>query len=176
MNLVVIYGPPAVGKYTVAKELQKITNYKLLHNHLTVDLISSILDFGTSNFFKLSSQFRIQLIEAAVLDKVHGMIFTFCYVPNEDDKFIKSLFRLTQKYNINLYFVQLTCSEPELYHRVRYPSRMNFLKLKTKKSLHNSLRKWHFFSQIPSSATLSIDNTELGPKKAAHAIKKHYKL
>ena len=42
MNLVFIYGPPAVGKLTVAKELSLITGYPLFHNHLTRDLVHEL--------------------------------------------------------------------------------------------------------------------------------------
>ncbi|HIJ11483.1 TPA: hypothetical protein HA278_05490, partial [Candidatus Woesearchaeota archaeon] len=48
MIFVLIYGPMAVGKLTVAKELVKLTGYKLFHNHLTVDLVGSIFEWGTT--------------------------------------------------------------------------------------------------------------------------------
>jgi len=35
MKLVFIYGPPAVGKLTVANALAKVTGFKVFHNHLT---------------------------------------------------------------------------------------------------------------------------------------------
>jgi len=53
MRLIFIYGPPATGKLTVAKELAKLTKYKIFHNHLTVDLIGSVLKFGTKTFLTL---------------------------------------------------------------------------------------------------------------------------
>jgi len=37
--LLVLYGPAASGKYTIAKELAAITGWSLFHNHLTVDLL-----------------------------------------------------------------------------------------------------------------------------------------
>jgi len=39
MRLVYLYGPPGVGKLTVARELVALTGLKLLHNHLTVNLV-----------------------------------------------------------------------------------------------------------------------------------------
>ena len=50
MRLVFLYGPPAVGKLTVAKALARLTGYKVFHNHLTIDLVASILDWGTGPF------------------------------------------------------------------------------------------------------------------------------
>ena len=46
-KIVLITGPQAVGKMTVGQELSKITNLKLFHNHMTIDLVS--------NFFTTSS-------------------------------------------------------------------------------------------------------------------------
>ena len=46
MKLVFLYGPPAVGKFTVAKELAALTGFKLFHNHLTVDVATSIFEHG----------------------------------------------------------------------------------------------------------------------------------
>lgn len=38
MKLVIITGPQAVGKMTVGQELEKLTDLKLFHNHMTIDL------------------------------------------------------------------------------------------------------------------------------------------
>ncbi len=40
MELVLVFGPQAVGKMTVGQELDKITKLKLFHNHMTIDLVS----------------------------------------------------------------------------------------------------------------------------------------
>ena len=39
MKLVVLHGPPAVGKLTVARELARLTGWRLFHNHLVVDAL-----------------------------------------------------------------------------------------------------------------------------------------
>jgi hypothetical protein len=43
MNLLYLYGPPATGKLTVAKDVSALTGYHLFHNHLTLDLAREIL-------------------------------------------------------------------------------------------------------------------------------------
>lgn len=78
MKLVVIYGPLAVGKFTLGKELQKLTGYKLFHNHLTFDLIGSLFDVDADVFFGLNNRVRLDLIEAAAKHKIKGVIMTFC--------------------------------------------------------------------------------------------------
>ncbi|WP_433744437.1 hypothetical protein [Paenibacillus amylolyticus] len=47
MKLVIIFGPQAVGKMTVGQELEKITNLKLFHNHMTIELVSPYFSYGT---------------------------------------------------------------------------------------------------------------------------------
>jgi tRNA uridine 5-carbamoylmethylation protein Kti12 len=46
MKLVIIFNPHAAGKMTVGQELAKIIGRKLLHNHMTIDLVANFLIFG----------------------------------------------------------------------------------------------------------------------------------
>jgi broad-specificity NMP kinase len=56
MKLIFIYGAPAVGKLTVANEIARQTNFKVFHNHLSIDCIEPIFDFGTASFFNLRAR------------------------------------------------------------------------------------------------------------------------
>ena len=53
MRLIFVYGMPASGKLTVARELAELTGYKLFHNHLVVDLLLSVFAFGSDGFVEL---------------------------------------------------------------------------------------------------------------------------
>ena len=37
MMLVILFGPPAVGKMAVGIELERQTGFRLFHNHMSVD-------------------------------------------------------------------------------------------------------------------------------------------
>lgn len=176
MKLIFIYGPPATGKLTVAKELAKLTNYKLFHNHLTIDLLKTVLSFGTDTFFELSSKIRGEIFEAAAKEDVNGVIFTVCYSHPEDDKFVKNVKKRVEKYGGSVYFVHLYCEKSELKKRVKGASRENFDKIKTIKSLNHSLEKWNLFTPIPFVKSLQIDNTNISAKQVAKKIKMYYKL
>jgi len=41
---------PASGKLTVATELAKLTRFKLFHNHVSIQFVKSIFEFGTKPF------------------------------------------------------------------------------------------------------------------------------
>ena len=63
MTLVVLFGPPAVGKMTVGLELQQLTGLRLFHNHMTVDLVLQFFPFGEPPFRRLVSEFRTRLCQ-----------------------------------------------------------------------------------------------------------------
>ncbi|MAG02849.1 hypothetical protein CMI42_05925 [Candidatus Pacearchaeota archaeon] len=176
MKLIVIYGPPAIGKLSVANELSKITGYKIFHNHLTNDLIETILEFGTEAFFDFNDKLRLELLEKAAKEKVRGVIFTFCYGNPMDDKWVRELIKRIKKHNSKIYFVQLFTEKSILYKRVKNISRKEFGKIRSIKKLKESLSKWELLTPIPFVDNLTINNSKLSPRKVAQQIKSHYKL
>ena len=53
MNLVLLHGPAAAGKLTVARALAAHVGYPVFHNHLTVDLLTTVFPFGSQPFARL---------------------------------------------------------------------------------------------------------------------------
>lgn len=89
MRLVFIYGPPASGKLTVAKELAKLTGFRLFHNHISIKLVQSLFEFGSKPFWRLTDKYRREMIEEATKEGV-DTIFTFVYGKKADDAFVRS--------------------------------------------------------------------------------------
>lgn len=54
MKLILIYGPEASGKLTVAGELAAITGYRVFHNHVSIEVARSVFHLGTEEFAELS--------------------------------------------------------------------------------------------------------------------------
>ena len=65
VKLVCIYGLPATGKLTVARELAAITGFRLFHNHLAVDLLLSIFEFGSPPFIELREDIWLSVFDRA---------------------------------------------------------------------------------------------------------------
>lgn len=84
MKLILIYGSPTVGKLTVANKIVKQTDFKVFHNHLTIDAVAPVFEFGNAPFWKLVHRFRIQTIAEAARQK-QNLIYTFCYAKDSDD-------------------------------------------------------------------------------------------
>lgn len=175
MKLVIIYGPPAVGKLTVARELADTTNLKVFHNHMTNDLLMRFMEFGTDVFFKYNNKIRELVIEAAAKSNT-SLIFTFCYAYKEDDGNIKKLLKLAEKNDIDVSFVQLICEPELLCKRVKNESRKEYKKLQDVCSLNQTMDRWQLFKPIPFVDTFIINNSEIKAKKVAKMIKEHYEL
>lgn len=58
-----IIGPQAVGKMTVGQELSKITGYKLLYNHMTIELVRLIFDYDKKVYTKMNSLIRYEIFK-----------------------------------------------------------------------------------------------------------------
>ena len=84
MKFIIITGPQAVGKMTVGQELVKITNLKLLHNHMTIEVLTKIFDYSGNLFRKLNEEFRIKIFKEFAKSNEEGIIFTTTW--DFDDK------------------------------------------------------------------------------------------
>ncbi len=176
MKLVFIYGPPGVGKLTVAKELARLTRFKVFHNHLTIDLVQSIFERGEGAFWELVDRYRIELLDAAAKANVPGVIFTFVYAKIDDDGFVRRVAEVVEKSAGEVCFVRLQCDRKELLRRLRDPSRKEFRKMKEATSLRALLARFDLFADVPYSNNLVIDNTRLSARRAARLIMEHYRL
>jgi hypothetical protein len=55
---VFIYGAPAVGKLTTAREVAGLTGFRLFHNHVAFDFAKSLFDFPSPPFRQLMEIWR----------------------------------------------------------------------------------------------------------------------
>ena len=118
MKLVVIFGPPAVGKMTVGFELAKLTGLKLFHNHLTIELVLNFFDFSTPQFNLLVGEFRRRIFEEVAKSDLKGMIFTFVWAIDleSEREYIEKFCDIFREQNADIYFVEL---EADLEERLR---------------------------------------------------------
>lgn len=175
MKLIFIYGPPAVGKLTVARELAKLTGFKLYHNHVSLEFVKSVFRFGTPTFWRLVDKYRREMLEEAAKEGINT-IFTFVYGKGSDDRFVKDIVRRVESHGGRVCFVRLYCSPTELARRVSSKSREKLDKLSTKTGLARIGRRYDLASEVPFGEGLSLDTGVLSAKQTARAIVRRYRL
>ncbi len=170
MKLVFIYGMPASGKLTVARDLARITGFKLFHNHLAVDLLLTTFEFGSEPFVQLREEIWLSVFSHACRSGIPGLIFTFAPESTVRPTFIDETIRTVSDQGGELDFVGLTCPIEELKRRLDNPSRREFGKL-TSADLFDELRAEGILddSYMPKPK-LILDTSVLTPADAAARI------
>jgi hypothetical protein len=170
MKLIFLHGMPAVGKLTVGRELAQLTGYRLFHNHLTVDLVSSVFEFGSPSFIELRERIWLDVFAEASRAQLPGLIFTFAFEPTVKPNFVERVKNVIEKNDGEVMFVKLICSPDELEKRLMAESRAKFGKL-TSLDLFRELNSAGAFAdpQITNDQVV-IDTTHISPAEAAKQI------
>lgn len=171
MHFVFLYGRPATGKLTVAKELATATGFRLFHNHLIVDATLAVYDFGTAGFIALRDElWRTAFARIARDTGIEGVIFTFNPENSVPQAFVDDLFVLFEQAGATIHCVELTCEEDEIERRLASGSRQTFGKL-TDVDLYRDLRAKDVFAQpVIRRDRLVIDTGRVSAAEAAAQI------
>ncbi len=171
MRHVLIYGPPAAGKLTVARVLADKFGMTLLDNHLTFDVALRVFDFGTPEFNDLVERLRTALLES-VAAAGRDSVSTFVFGDEVDRPYVARFAALANQCGIDLWRVQL-CPPPEVLHqRVGSNSRLATNKIHDPAVLDSLLNTHNLYAPI-DAADLRIDNADLAPEKVASQIERH---
>ena len=180
MKLVIIFGPQAVGKMTVGQELQKLTNFKLFHNHMTIDLVSNFFSYGSQEGRRLSDLIRKEIFEEVSKTNLEGLIFTYVWAFDEqsDWDYIENLHNLFDSKGAGVYYVELEADIKTRLERNITPNRLENKPTKrdvawTKKDILKTAKKYRLNSnpkEIKHPNYIKIDNTEKVAQEVAKEI------
>ena len=186
MKFILITGPQAVGRMTVGQELTQITDLKLLHNHMTIEIVTKIFDYSKEAFRKLRESFRIQIFEEFAKSDQEGIIFTTTWDFDDKEEWnrIYGYIDIFKQYNSEIYIVEL---EADLEERLKRNKTENRLLNKASKrdlewsenDLLKSVKKYRFNSrqnEIKGYNYLRINNTNISAKDTAQIIKETFKF
>lgn len=180
MHLVMIFGPSAVGKMSVGAELAALTGYKLFHNHMSIEPVLDIFDWGTPSFVRLTTEFRRRVIEEALEAELSGLIFTFVWALDDpaDRVYVDSLLRPVREAGSRVDFVELYAPQATRLAREGTEPRLSAKRSKGDVSrARELLLAADSEHQLTTDGSfcypdehLQIDNTDLSARDAAAQI------
>jgi hypothetical protein len=170
MRLIFLYGLPATGKLTVARELSRVTGFPVFHNHLVVDLLWSVFEFGSKPFVELREEIWLSVFRRAAENQVPGLIFTFAPEPTVRPAFVPEAVKTVEEAGGQVDFVEFTCPIAELRGRIDQPSRRQFRKLSSVEVFDRLHAEGSLRSMEMPKPRLSIDTSTCMPARAALEI------
>jgi broad-specificity NMP kinase len=183
MDFFLIFGPPAVGKMSVGRKLQKLTGLKLFHNHMTIELVINFFEFESLEFGRLNNQFRQMIFEEVAQSKLPGLIFTYVWALDDerDKRYVDTMVNIFKEIGASIYLIEL---EADLSVRLERnkgeqrlqekPTKRNLKKSEQNlleidcKYLLNSKGSFKYLEEFPNF--LKIDTNNLSARETAEKI------
>jgi len=187
MNLhnTVIYliGIPAVGKYTVAKEIGRMTGARVVDNQLINTPVFSVVGYdGTDAFpFPPGAWKHIETIQKAVLAVIRDCIppeksFVFTNVLDArapgDKAWFRRIERLAKQRKAEFFPVWLTCDATKLRRRKNTAERRARLKDIDLTTISWWLQEFEVL-RVEHPNALTLDTSDCGPGETAKRILEH---
>jgi hypothetical protein len=186
MKFILVFGPQAVGKMTVGHELEKTTELKLFHNHMTIELVSPFFNYGTESGKRLVKLFRKEIFEEVSKSDLDGLIFTYVWAFDQqsDWDYVDEVCNIFESKGGDIYFVELEADLEERLgrnkssHRLEHkPTKRNIER--SERDLRSSMEKYRLNSkngEIKKENYIRINNTNLNPEEVAKTIKEKFQL
>lgn len=181
MKLVMIFGDAAVGKMTVGQELMKMTDLRLFHNHMTIEMVIDVFGYYDS---MVVNKLREVVFESYAESQNEGLIFTYMWAFDQqsDWDYVNHVSEIFKKQGAEIYYVELIApleirlarntTENRLKHK---PSKRD-IEASNQRVMHASTN-YRIVSrdgEIPFENYIKIDNSYLSPKQCAKMIAKRF--
>jgi len=183
MKLVVIIGAGAVGKMTVGQELAKITDLRLYHGHMDIEIGVAI--FG-KRVAKVDRGIRELIFEEFSNSDLCGMIFTYMWAfdHQSDWDYIDSLVEIFRRKGADICYVELVAPQEIRLQRHKTENRLQHKASKrnlewSTNLLLNEDKEYRLVSnegELPFENYIKIDNSNLLPDVVAAMIKDRFAL
>lgn len=184
-NLIVVCGPHAVGKMTVAESLRDKLRYNMMMNHDSIELSDRIFGFATPAQKELNEDIRQKVFSLAVKHNV-DMIFTYvcAFDEPEEREYLTELKDLFEQGGGQFYFVELSADIETRLARNETPHRMERKASKrdvawSRANLLDGAAKYRLNSAEGETwfeNHLKIDNSHLEPDQVADLVIEKYHL
>lgn len=184
-TLVAIVGPPAAGKMTVGIELSEITGIPLFHNHLSIEAVLPVFEYGSEPFTRLVSDFRFNLFREVAQSGLPGLIYTGVWAferPDELD-YVNRVRAIFEERGGRTVFVELAADLEERLRRndsegrlTAKASKRDVVASRERLLANEENHQLNSHGAFPLPNHLLIDNTDVSASDAAKRIAEHFEL
>lgn len=184
-NLIIVSGPQAVGKMTVAENLRDKIGYSLMVNHDSIEISDKIFKRGSEEQKELKSLIREDVFNLALKYDI-DMIFTLvvAFDVKEETDYLNSLKNRFEASGGNFYFVELKADVETRLKRNITPHRLEAKPTKkdlewSRKDLLDTMEKYKLNTDDGETLFenhIKIDNTNLSPDEVTEIIIEKFKL
>jgi hypothetical protein len=184
-ELLVLFGPPAVGKMTVGRAICAASDFRLFHNHHTIEPLHEIFGQQSPAFRTLNGEFRRRVIEEAAANGVRLVFTTVWNLAGEGDAdYLRTLVAPYADRGLPVRFVELYAdldtrlvrngTEQRLAHkpskRDREWSDANVRELEASTMNTDPADPQPGDAVIAELPHLRLDNTDLAPDEVARVV------
>lgn len=180
-TIIVLIGFAGTGKYTIARELCKLTGAKLIDNHLINNPVFSVVDQDGIKPLDEGVWDKVKAVRAIVYESIRELsppqmsfVFTielFESSPGDQRAFI-DLKELAAARRGLFVPVRLICEVEELCRRIVDPARAQKLKLRNPEAARRKAARETVLDSTHPQA-LTIDVTSKTPSETAEIILRH---
>lgn len=173
-NIIYLIGLPGTGKYTIAKEIAKLENYKICDNQLVNNPIFELL--GYNGFQKVPEcawkairKIRTNIFDFLSLEPQNNYVLTNCLAENEyDHSIFDQVEEMASKRESVFMPVKLLISQEENAKRIQNPARrQRFKSIDPETAYSNSSEG---LINIDHPNLLELDVTNVSALEAAEKI------
>jgi len=186
VSLVVIFGPPAVGKMAVGLELKDLTGLKLLHNHMAIELALEFFAFEDPMFTDLVGAIRRRIVEDVARSGMPGLILTYVWAFDDprDRRQPEEFAAIFAAHGREAFFVELEASLQERLSRntsalrlSHKPSKRDAPASRRRLLEAEAAHKLNSTTEFNGADNyLRIDNTQVSANDAAVRIRDRFAL
>jgi predicted kinase len=182
-TIIYLIGIPAVGKYTVAGEIGRMTGARVVDNQLINTPVYSVLGYdGTDSFpFPHGASAQIEKIQRAVLTVIRdfcppeaSFVFTNVLDAREpgDMAWFRRVERLAKRRGAGFFPVWLTCDAETIRRRKATPERRARLKDIDLTTITRWVEEFEVL-RVPHPNALTLDTSRRQPRQTAERILEH---
>lgn len=186
-TLVIILGPHAVGKMTVGQELARITDLRLFHNHMSIELTRKLFSHSEKEWNILNGTIRQTVFELFAKGDFPGLIFTYMCAFDMQSEFdyLNGVISLFKENGAKCYVVELCADFDERLVRNKSENRLRHKESKrdlewSEAEMRRTSEKYRLNSyegeSLPFENYMKIDNTHLSPEEVAEMIKSNFEI